>query len=114
MGVVDSRVNSDTAGLRDRPTEANARRRPGAGSPHRSPSSPPETTPVRGSRRLCAAVLVAVSTLAACGARGSPSSSTEADRARALLDPSSALPARAEVVALADAIAIAAAKDGKT
>lgn len=65
-----------------------------------------------------AAVLVTAAALSAsgCGAKEAPKPSevaapaTDAERALALLDPSATLPARVEVVALADAVAVAAAK----
>jgi N-acetylmuramoyl-L-alanine amidase len=43
-----------------------------------------------------------------------PAGPTDRERAQALLDPNATLPTRAETVAIADAVAIASAKEGKT
>lgn len=72
-----------------------------------------------GALSLAALIALTAACAAGCGAEPSnapppPSPQADHERARALLDPSSPLPSRAETVALADAIAIASAKAGKT
>ena len=128
MGVVGDSDTEDLEGgttrwARARRAEAASREassgpRPGSSEPtHFSPRGSGRVGGLGARRRLRRPLLAAALVVSACSTEAPGTSSagpTARERAAAWLAPSATLPARAEIVALADALAIESSKQGTT